>query len=39
VGRGDKKTAIERYIKSANERNANAKDILEKNGVKISSEL
>lgn len=34
VSRGDIKTATEWYIKSAKEGNANAKDILEKNGVK-----
>ena len=34
VARGDIKTATEWYIKSAKEGNANAKGILEKNGVK-----
>ena len=34
VARGDIKTATEWYIKSAREGNANAKGILEKNGVK-----
>ena len=34
VSRGDIKTATEWYIKSAKEGNSNAKDILEKNGVK-----
>jgi len=34
VSRGDIKTATEWYIKSAREGNANAKGILEKNGVK-----
>ena len=34
VARGDIKTATEWYIKSAKEGNANAKEILEKNGVK-----